>query len=111
MYLTVWIEGVHEMQQRNNHRTTNGITLLVFWCKNFNICIWMQGDWSHFENKPLALKFVVTVHMFKVGKNIFRIAAKKKQKRLPQYFVSSLLNTISSRQVMRIKKKYHLGDY
>ena len=47
----------------------------------------------------------MTVHLFIVGKNIFRIAAKKKKKRLPQYFVSSLPNTISSRQVMRIKKK------
>ena len=46
------------------------------------------------------------VHLFKVGKNIFSIAAKKtNKKRLPQYFVSSLLNKISSRQVMRIKKK------
>ena len=52
---------------------------------------------------PLNL---LTVHLFIVGKNIFRIAAKKKKKkRLPQYFVSSLPNTISSRQVMRIKKK------
>ena len=53
------------------------------------------------NNWPLNL---LTVHLFKVGKNVFTIAAKKK-KRLPQYFVSSLLNTISSRQVMRIKKK------
>ena len=29
-YLTVWIEGVHEMQQRNEHSTTNCMTLLFF---------------------------------------------------------------------------------
>ena len=48
----------------------------------------------------------MTVHLFIVGKNIFRIAAKKKKKkRLPQYFASMLLNTISNRRVTRIKKK------
>ena len=47
----------------------------------------------------------MTVHLFKVGKNIFRIAAKKKKEGLPQYFASMLLNTISNRQVTRIKKK------
>ena len=34
-YPTVWIEEVQEMQQRNDHSTTNCITLLFFSRENF----------------------------------------------------------------------------
>ena len=43
-YLTIWIEGVHEMQQGNEHSTTNCMTLLFFSRENFNICIRTRGD-------------------------------------------------------------------
>ena len=40
-----------------------------------------KGTEAQFADKLLALKSVVTVHLFIVGKNIFRIAAKKKKKK------------------------------
>ena len=45
-----------------------------------------KGTEAQFADKLLALKSVVTVHLFIVGKNIFRIAAKKKKKKASTVF-------------------------
>ena len=45
-----------------------------------------EGTEAQFADKLLALKSVVTVHLFIVGKNIFRIAAKKKKKKASTIF-------------------------
>ena len=95
-YLTVWIEGVHEMQQRKDHSTTNCITLLFFSRENFNIYIYgREGTETWFADKPLALTFVVTMWINESSNVRGRAGQEHKCVSLPKRVSTVILKVLS----------------